>query len=159
VPLTHWVVPTCWFASANGRQLLVGVLRALLIPSIARSRREKTNAGIRTMAEAPAKRILSFYCRSGRAAEGKESVNFRGRGPKKGTCSRGTAPACLSSSQRAQLFAEGLYRRCFVIFYIEDGIEFGDLKKIVNLLGEIEQLEFAALILCRGEGADEFADT
>ena len=90
---------------------------------------------------------------------GKERGKFCREGPEKGTCSRGRAPACLSSCQRAQLFAEGLYCRCFVIFHIEDGIEFGDLKKIVNLLGKVEQLEFAALILCRGEGADEFADT
>src|SRR6266496_1921287 len=46
----------------------------------------------------------------------------------------------------------------FVVFYVEDGIELGDLEQVIDLLGEIQQLEFAALILGGSEGADQFAD-
>jgi len=74
---------------------------------------------------------------------------------RKGTRSRGTAPACFSSRS---LLGEGLYRRCFIIFHIEDGVKLGDLQKIVDLLREFEQLEFPALILRSSKGADEFAD-
>ena len=30
-----------------------------------------------------------------------------------------------------------------IVLYVEDSVELGDLEKIVNLLGEVEQLEFA----------------
>ena len=41
---------------------------------------------------------------------------------------------------------------------VEDGVELGDLEEVVDLLGEVEKLEFAAGIFDRGEGADELAD-
>jgi hypothetical protein len=53
---------------------------------------------------------------------------------------------------------ERLYRRRFVVFHVEDGVELGDLKQVVDLLGEVQQLEFATLILGGGEGADQLAD-
>ena len=46
----------------------------------------------------------------------------------------------------------------FVVLDVEDGVELGDLEKVVDLLGEIEQLELAAAFLTRGEGADQLAD-
>ena len=46
----------------------------------------------------------------------------------------------------------------FVVFYVEDGVKLGDLEQIVDLLGEVQQLQFAALILGRGESAYELAD-
>src|SRR5208282_2598211 len=55
--------------------------------------------------------------------------------------------------------AERFYARCFVVLHIEDGVELGDLQQVVNFLGEVEQLEFAALVLGSGEGADQLADT
>ncbi len=57
-----------------------------------------------------------------------------------------------------RLFGERFYASCFVFFHIEDGVELGDLQQVVHFLGEVEQFEFAALVLGRGEGADEFAD-
>src|ERR1022692_2021459 len=56
------------------------------------------------------------------------------------------------------LFRSALNRRGFVVLYVEDGVEFGDLEQVVHLLGEVKQLEFAALVLGGGEGADQFAD-
>jgi hypothetical protein len=53
---------------------------------------------------------------------------------------------------------ERLYRGSFVVLYVEDGIKLGDLEQIVDLLGEVQQLQFAALIFGRGESAYEFAD-
>src|ERR1035437_1980468 len=53
---------------------------------------------------------------------------------------------------------EGADGRGFVVPDVEDGVELGDLEQVVDLLGEVEQLEFAARIPDRGEGADQFAD-
>ena len=53
---------------------------------------------------------------------------------------------------------ERLYRGSFVVFYVEDGVKLGDLEQIIDLLGEIQQLQFATLILGRGESAYQFAD-
>jgi hypothetical protein len=49
-------------------------------------------------------------------------------------------------------------RRSFVVFHDEDGVELGDLKQVVDFLSEVQQLEFATLILGGGEGADQFTD-
>src|ERR1035438_8878656 len=46
---------------------------------------------------------------------------------------------------------ERFYCDSLVVFYVEDGVEFRDLEQIVNLLGEVEQLQFAALVLGGGE--------
>src|SRR5271155_4405942 len=58
--------------------------------------------------------------------------------------------------------AEGLFKALdrggFVIFNVEDGIQFGDLQQVVHLLGEVQQFEFATLVLGGGKGADQFAD-
>ena len=57
-----------------------------------------------------------------------------------------------------ELLLERLDRGGFVVFHVEDGVELGDLKQVVDLLGEVQQLQFAALILGGGEGADQFTD-
>ncbi len=46
----------------------------------------------------------------------------------------------------------------FVVLDVKDGVQLGDLQQVVDLFGEVEQLEIAALIAHRGEGADQFAD-
>jgi hypothetical protein len=58
----------------------------------------------------------------------------------------------------ADLLREGLHGRGFVVFHVEDGVELGNLQQIVNFLGEVQQLQLAALVLGGGERADEFAD-
>src|SRR5512140_2582258 len=54
---------------------------------------------------------------------------------------------------------EGLDGRGFVVFHVEHGVELGDLEQVVNLFREFQELQFPALVLHRGVGADEFADT
>jgi len=67
----------------------------------------------------------------------------------------GTVPATASRV----LLAERLHRGYFVVLHIENGVEFCDLQKVVDLLGQVQQFEFAALFLGSGEGTDKFADT
>ncbi len=54
--------------------------------------------------------------------------------------------------------AERLNGCGFVFFYIEDGVQLGDLEQVVDLLGQIQQLEFAALVADGSERADQLAD-
>lgn len=58
----------------------------------------------------------------------------------------------------ASRLLERLHGRRFVVLYVEHCVELGDLKQIVHFLGQIQQLQFAALILRRREGTDQFAD-
>src|ERR1035438_1498077 len=53
---------------------------------------------------------------------------------------------------------EGTDGGSFVVPDIEDGVELGDLEEVVDLLGEVEQLEFAAGVPDRGKSTDQFAD-
>src|ERR1017187_952430 len=53
---------------------------------------------------------------------------------------------------------ERLDGRSLVVFYIKNRVELRDLKQVVHLLGEVQKLQFAALILGRREGADQFTD-
>src|SRR5262249_40580543 len=46
----------------------------------------------------------------------------------------------------------------FVVFHVENGVELGDLEQIVDLFGEVEEFQLAALVLGRGESTDELAD-
>src|SRR6185369_4378346 len=57
-----------------------------------------------------------------------------------------------------QVLLEGLDGRCFVVSYVEDGVKLGDLEQVVNLFGEVQELQFAALVPDRGIGANEFAN-
>ena len=47
----------------------------------------------------------------------------------------------------------------FVVFHVEDSVELRDLKQVVHFLGQMQQLQFAALVAYGGESADQFADT
>ena len=46
----------------------------------------------------------------------------------------------------------------FVVFHIENGIEFGDLEQVVHFFGQIQQLEFATLVAHRSKRANQFTD-
>lgn len=46
----------------------------------------------------------------------------------------------------------------FIVVYLKDGIQLGDLEEIVDALGEVEELELAVLTGDGGEGVDEFSD-
>ena len=46
----------------------------------------------------------------------------------------------------------------FVVFHVEYGIELGDLEQIVDLLGQIQQLEFASLVAHCGKRANQFTN-
>src|SRR5437870_11352798 len=48
---------------------------------------------------------------------------------------------------------------CLVILYVKDGVQLGDLQQVVNLLGELEEFELAALVADGGERADQLTDT
>ena len=59
---------------------------------------------------------------------------------------------------RGKVLLERFDGRGFVVFHVEDGVELGDLEQIVDLLGEVQELQFATLVLGGGEGADQFTD-
>src|ERR1700677_2339069 len=85
---------------------------------------------------------------------------FPGTGPKHKTERAGSIsnPRELYLKLFRILLLKGPNRRSFVVFYVEDVVELGDLKQIVNFLGEVQQFEFAAPIFGCGKGADQFAD-
>jgi hypothetical protein len=100
----------------------------------------------------------SYFPKGELAAPGRQHAWFRRDGVER----RGRAPACHSSrgdKQRVPLRAERLYAGCFVLLDIEDGVELRDLQQVVHFLGEVEQLEVAALVFARSESADQLADT
>src|SRR5271154_5815690 len=45
---------------------------------------------------------------------------------------------------------------CLVVLDVEDSVEFRDLKQVVDLLGQVQQLQFAAAVLDRCKSADQF---
>jgi hypothetical protein len=53
---------------------------------------------------------------------------------------------------------EGLNGVEFVVANVEDGIELGDVQDIPDLLGEVEELEFAARVADRSEAGNQLAD-
>jgi hypothetical protein len=56
------------------------------------------------------------------------------------------------------LAIEGSDGRSLVVLNVKYSVELGDLQEIMNLLGQVEQLEFAILITNAGESADQFAN-
>jgi len=48
-------------------------------------------------------------------------------------------------------------RACFVVVDVEYRIELGELEQVVDLLGQLEELERCALILGRSESSDQLA--
>jgi surface antigen-like variable number repeat protein len=77
---------------------------------------------------------------------GKIKVKSRGRG----------RPRHIDSF--CEEVVEGFYGGEFVVFNVEDGVELGDVEDVVDLLGEVEELEFASGVADGGEAADEFSD-
>jgi hypothetical protein len=81
---------------------------------------------------------------------------------RKGNLQAGLSPSLPQFSglqtPRVALLGERFYGRCFVFLHIEDGIELRDLQQVVYFLGEVKQLELAALVFGGGEGADQLAD-
>ena len=59
---------------------------------------------------------------------------------------------------RVKVLLERFHGGWFVVLHVEHRVKLGDLKEIVDLLGEVQQLELAALVLGGGECADQFAD-
>ena len=49
---------------------------------------------------------------------------------------------------------EGLHGGEFVVFDVEDGVEFGDVQYVLHFFGEVEQFEFAAGVADGSEAAD-----
>src|SRR4029077_18294831 len=101
VPLTHWVVPTCLLASAKETQSCLEGLRAeqtpLIVITAARMLPSKhVRVRKRMMAEAQ-RSAPQFYCRRGGDILRQAGRKFWRRLPEKGTCRRGSAPACHSS--------------------------------------------------------------
>src|SRR5579862_9373429 len=84
-------------------------------------------------------------------------MNQEARSP---TSRKNTRNGMLAKTCAAKV--RGLFERfdrgCFVVFHVEDGVEFGDLKQIVDLLGEVQKLQFAALILRGRKGAHQLTD-
>ena len=64
---------------------------------------------------------------------------------------------CHRARPSSDKLVRSLFKRSdghgLVIFYVEDGVQLRDLKQIVHFLGQLEQLEFAALVAHRGKGA------
>src|SRR5438309_4547067 len=58
-----------------------------------------------------------------------------------------------------RLFGERRNCGCLVVLHVEDGVEFRDLQQIVNLLGQVQQLQLAPAVLHRSEGADQLANS
>ncbi len=58
-----------------------------------------------------------------------------------------------------ELVAERSYCGGLVVQYVEDGVELGNLQKVVNFLGQVQEFQFSALIANRRKGTDQLADT
>jgi len=56
--------------------------------------------------------------------------------------------------QRCGLAAEGADGRSLVVLHVKDRVELGDLQEVVDFLGQMQQLQLAALVADGGEGAD-----
>src|ERR1700694_1274724 len=59
---------------------------------------------------------------------------------------------------RSRLLGEGGDGGGLVVLDVEDGVELGDLEEVVDLLGQVEELELAACILDGGERGDHLPD-
>ena len=122
-------------------------------------------------------RVLSVIVGVEERSYARQDEDLRGGFPEKGTSSdgipstpvfgvmgwsagAGPLPVIVLAVRAAPpLLGERLYGRRFVVLDVEDGVELRDLQQVVYFFGEVEQLEFAALVFGSGEGADELADT
>src|SRR5437588_1616013 len=62
------------------------------------------------------------------------------------------------TTSHAALTGERFHSRRFVVFYVEDGVELGDLQQVVDLFGELQQFEVATFLAHGGVGADQLPD-
>jgi len=137
--------------------------------------KKKVRVRTRIITETLKKRAFNFDSMRGGEVLRQGRRKFPRELPEKGSCrgpqharfgvmgwSAGARPrpvtVLAATSSASALLVEGLYARCFVFLHIEDGVELRDLQQVMNFLGEVEQLEFATLVLGSGEGTDEFAD-
>src|SRR3954468_8779226 len=67
-------------------------------------------------------------------------------------------PAAKAPTRGFELLRERLYCVRFVVLDIENGVQLGNLQKVVNLFGEIEQLQLSAAIANGGEGTYQLTD-
>ena len=81
-------------------------------------------------------------------AERLEAAPFQSDGANRAAVSGTAATSLLKSLNGGSL----------VFLHVEDSVELGDLEQVVHLFGQVEQLEFAALVLGGGERAHQFAD-
>jgi len=73
-----------------------------------------------------------------------------------------TIPAQLARpwpSRQDRLAGEGPDGDRLVVFHVEDGVQLRNLEQVVDLLGEIQELQFPALPLHGSERADQLTDT
>src|SRR5215468_7024720 len=57
-------------------------------------------------------------------------------------------------SHNGKSLPERLDRGCLVVLYVKNGVELGDLQQVVDLLRQVQQLQFAALVANCCVGAD-----
>jgi hypothetical protein len=170
VPLTHWVVPTCLLASAKETQSCLEVFGSIACGANAahcnnRSKNgpEQANQSKKTHDGWGAEKgILSFIVGVEERDPTLSRVEIFAATSRKRNLQAGLSPGLPQFSRlqapRAPLLGERFYGRCFVVLHIEDGVELRDLQQVVYFFGEVEQLEFAALVFGGGEGADQLAD-
>jgi hypothetical protein len=72
--------------------------------------------------------------------------------------STGRTRAAVPTCSFREEIVEGFDGVEFVVFDVEDGVELGDVEDVVDLFGEIEELELTSRVADGGEAADEFAD-
>ncbi len=57
-----------------------------------------------------------------------------------------------------ELAAESSYRRGLVVPYVEDGVQLRSLQQVVDLLGQVQQLQLAPLVADRSKGPEQGVD-
>src|SRR5215469_18336258 len=89
-----------------------------------------------------------------RIPEQKEGIRRAIRYGEGARSSRGTAPRCWTTVELPERFD-----RCrLVVLHVEDGVQLGDLQQVMDLLGQVQQLQFPALVADGSVGADQLAD-
>ena len=67
-------------------------------------------------------------------------------------------PAVEFATGAKELAAESSYRRGLVVHYVEDGVQLRILQHVVDLLGQVQQLQLAALVADRSKGPEQGVD-
>src|SRR5215471_12530888 len=60
--------------------------------------------------------------------------------------------------ERCRRLTEGFDGGRLIVFDIKDGVKLRDLKQVVDLFGQVQQFELAALVAHGGEGTDQLTD-